>query len=269
MTTHRRTHRMSSACGAWLTLLLCVLVGCSGSSPEGAALRTADSPVSSENDFSDFEGAGVEYDQAVAELALPPGMVFRELEEMASDRSGTYQEGLPTTLAQVYWMDAWTIEWLEQRGKDPEREARALNVLKNEVPESELMTVKVLANARDRVDDASALCHDSPRMWLGNQSRESERGVSRICYLACVHQCRAETFTGAGVQTQVPTRGLRPDLDRISPSNARPCRHHQGGDHDAQKRTGAMLHGSVEGLIAEHDSLSVVHYPVREPGEAQ
>lgn len=46
-------------------------------------------------------------------------------------------------------MNAWTIEWLEQRGKDPKREAKALDVLKNQVPKSDLMTTYCDQNTRD------------------------------------------------------------------------------------------------------------------------
>lgn len=81
-----------------------------------------------------------------------------------SEKNVTYEEGVGTSKAQSYWIYAWQVEWLEQRNKNPQRAAKALAVLKNEVPKSEYMT-KILDEAGRRM-----FAEDLKKAELGDPS---------------------------------------------------------------------------------------------------
>lgn len=88
--------------------------------------------------FLDQEAVGAEYDAAAAQLEMPPGMSFPGMCEGAE--GGVWEPGSGIAQAQLHWMYAWETEWLEQRGEDPVRQAKALDVLQNEVPVCDMMT---------------------------------------------------------------------------------------------------------------------------------
>lgn len=114
-------------------LLITLLVGGGCTSANNAS-----GPGQAQTKFLDAAGMQKEYQAAAAKLKLPPGMVFRENANTGGAQS--FEEGVGLSNAQNYWMAAWEIEWLEQRNKDEARARKALDVLKNEVPKSELMT---------------------------------------------------------------------------------------------------------------------------------
>jgi hypothetical protein len=88
----------------------------------------------STNEYLDKSGIQQEYQEAIAELELPPGFIFPD--EIRIEGT-SFQKGVGIVSAQSYWMAAWQTEWLEQRNKDEERAQRALDVLRNEVYKSE------------------------------------------------------------------------------------------------------------------------------------
>lgn len=92
----------------------------------------------SDTAWLDEDEIATEYEAAAADLELPPGFVFPEMP--LDPAVGSYGEGSGLVAAQMYWQRAWELEWLEQRGKDPAREAVAFDILKNRVPEAEFMT---------------------------------------------------------------------------------------------------------------------------------
>lgn len=108
-----------------LALTALSAAGCEGQKDTGPAL------------FDDDE-ISAEYDAAAADLELPPGFTFPGMP--FDGEEGMWEEGSGLVNAQMYWQRAWELEWLEQRGKDPAREAAALDVLMNQVPEMEFMT---------------------------------------------------------------------------------------------------------------------------------
>ena len=137
---------LANTAAAVFTVALCgcLASGCgvsASSEPGEVSLReTAEAGDQTGIGMNDYAAAKTEYDAAASALELPPGMVFREWADSHPDTSGRYEQGLGTADAQAYWVDAWTIEWLEQRGRDAERESKALAVLREFVPASDLMT---------------------------------------------------------------------------------------------------------------------------------
>ena len=120
---------IASRVHALIALLLMLAVvgstGCAKQKEEGPALLSEEEILA-------------EYATAAADLELPPGFEFPGMP--LDGQEGVWQEGCGLVAAQMYWQRAWEIEWLEQRGKDPAREAAALDVLKNQVPEKDFMT---------------------------------------------------------------------------------------------------------------------------------
>lgn len=150
-----RSHLRGKSVLVGIAILLSVvwLAGCGAKSTEIS--QEAHLRQSGENDeppgtgFGAYEDARIEYEQESAQLELPPGMVFPDWRELYSDEAGSYERGVGVMEAQMYWMNAWIVEWLEQRGKDPQREARALAVLRDEVPSTDLMTTYGDQSMRD------------------------------------------------------------------------------------------------------------------------
>lgn len=161
----------AAASGLGALLLLCVLGGCGQSSGQtGTAVAVVGSTEASgssgaavpgdaavapaqagSGDVAPLDNTGVctEYAQACSALELPPGVVFPGMSASTAGEDSSWEAGCGIVEAQLYWINAWTIEWLEQRGADPEREAKALDVLKNQVPSCELMTKYSDQNTRD------------------------------------------------------------------------------------------------------------------------
>ena len=124
---------------AALTALTLLLLAAACSSGVGTASDEGTQSIQNgDSEFLDPEGIQAEYQQAASELELPPGFAFPG--DMGWDENGSYEQGCGVSAAQNYWKWAWITEWLEQRGVNSEREAKALDVLMNEVPESWLMT---------------------------------------------------------------------------------------------------------------------------------
>ena len=143
--------------GAGLVLMLWLLAACAGSSTEGVegvgVQQSAEASGDSAAAYLSYGEAGVEYQQAASELELPPLVVFPDWAHFYTDEAGSYEQGCGISAAQGYWMDAWIIEWLEQRGVDAERETRAIDVLKNDVPQSELFAAHCDQNVRDHFSE--------------------------------------------------------------------------------------------------------------------
>lgn len=120
-----------------------------GGCRSGANAGQGEAQGSSESDsvFLNQNETSAEYEAAAAQLELPPGVVFPGMPEGVE--GGVWQQGAGVAQAQLYWMSAWEVEWLEQRGVDMEREAKALDVLKNQVPESDLWNQHFDQNSRD------------------------------------------------------------------------------------------------------------------------
>jgi hypothetical protein len=149
---HHKRRGFVLLAGVELVFALCLLSACAGSSTEAEEIAVRQSAVESGDSaaaYLSYQEAGAEYEQAVSELDLPPSVVFPSWTFFYADEIGSYEHGCGISAAQCYWRDAWIIEWLEQRGIDAEREAKALDVLKNEVPQSELFTVYSDQNVRD------------------------------------------------------------------------------------------------------------------------
>ena len=121
-------------------VLAVVLAGC-------ASANKAGGPGQAETKFLDVAGMQKEYQKTAAKLKLPPGIVFPK--KANSGGAGSFEEGVGLSNAQTYWQYAWETEWLEQRGKDAKRASKALDVLKNEVPKSKMMTEGADQSVRD------------------------------------------------------------------------------------------------------------------------
>lgn len=153
MDVHRESRGFVLMAGVELILVLCLLSACADSSTgeaeEVAVRQSAGESGDSAAVYLSYEKAGAEYEQAASELELPPSVVFPGWAHFYADEAGSYEQGCGISAAQCYWQDAWIIEWLEQRGVDAEREAKALDVLENDVPQSELLTIYSDQNVRN------------------------------------------------------------------------------------------------------------------------
>ncbi|MCE5204314.1 MAG: hypothetical protein ABFC80_02695 [Coriobacteriales bacterium] len=117
-----------------------LMAGCDADSKENGKGAHVRESVGNGSGLGSYEDAQREYEQERSRLELPTGMIFPEWRELYTDEAGSYERGTGVMEAQMYWMNAWIVEWLEQRGRDPKREQRALAVLRDEVPRSQLMT---------------------------------------------------------------------------------------------------------------------------------
>ncbi|MDO8964133.1 MAG: hypothetical protein Q7W30_06515 [Coriobacteriia bacterium] len=119
--------RWVTVCGCVVcaVLLAIAVTGCSGA--------TAGSPK-----LLDETGYKQARTTIQGEYALPAS--FRWTDPPAQEQGTKYEEGVARAEVESYWVVAWETEWLEQRGKDPARAAKALDILRNKVPKSRLMT---------------------------------------------------------------------------------------------------------------------------------
>lgn len=115
--------RWVAACSLCLLMAVVpgVVSGCRSTTPE----------------LNDITAYRAERTAVETEYELPPGFLWSDPPDQ---ESGTmFQKGVGRAEVEDYWIAAWETEWLEQRGVNQQREVRALNILKNEVPKTRVM----------------------------------------------------------------------------------------------------------------------------------
>ncbi|MCX5380340.1 hypothetical protein [Streptomyces sp. NBC_00091] len=68
-----------------------------------------------------------EYEAAADRLTLPPGSSWAGVPKAEPD--AVFETGVGVNTAQMQWLCSWETEWISQRGRDADREERALSQL--------------------------------------------------------------------------------------------------------------------------------------------